>query len=152
MWKLYLVWAILSSVTLLYIISKRCNVMSTIKTHTMAPAGGVSSGFACLFNFYLSNCDTSKFRRKSFYRFAFCKCFLCFFISSSSHNLQTPQKIAPLWIKLGILLLIISWHGHSLSLDVTLSSGISILNIQLQSTTTCNRVWFCYNLSWKQNW
>lgn len=33
MWKLYLVWAILSSVTLLYIISNRCNVMSTIKTH-----------------------------------------------------------------------------------------------------------------------
>lgn len=34
MWKLYLVWAILSSVTLLYVISNRCNVMSTIKTHT----------------------------------------------------------------------------------------------------------------------
>lgn len=34
MWKLYLVWAILSSVTLLYVISSRCNVMSTIKTHT----------------------------------------------------------------------------------------------------------------------
>lgn len=49
MWKLYLVWAILSSVTLLYIISKRCNVMSTIKTHKMAPVGTVSSGFACLF-------------------------------------------------------------------------------------------------------
>ena len=49
MWKLYLVWAILSSVTLLYIISKRCNVMSTIKTHKMAPVGAVSSGFACLF-------------------------------------------------------------------------------------------------------
>lgn len=47
MWKLYLVWAILSSVTLLYIISKRCNVMSTIKTHKMAPVGSVSSGFAC---------------------------------------------------------------------------------------------------------
>ena len=46
---LFLVWAILSSVTLLYIISKRCNVMSTIKTHKMAPVGGVSSGFACLF-------------------------------------------------------------------------------------------------------
>lgn len=41
MWKLYLVWAILSSVTLLYIISKRCNVMSTIKTHKMAPVGAV---------------------------------------------------------------------------------------------------------------
>ena len=37
MWKLYLVWAILSSVTLLYIISKRCNVMSTIKTQKMPP-------------------------------------------------------------------------------------------------------------------
>lgn len=34
MWKLYLVWAVLSSVTLLYVISNRCNVMSTIKTHT----------------------------------------------------------------------------------------------------------------------
>lgn len=49
MWKLYLVWAILSSVTLLYIISKRCNVMSTIKTHKMAPVGAVSSVFAWLF-------------------------------------------------------------------------------------------------------
>lgn len=33
-WKLYLVWAILSSVTLLYIVSERCNIMSTIKINT----------------------------------------------------------------------------------------------------------------------
>lgn len=33
MWKLYLVWAILSSVPLLYVFSNRCHVMSTINTH-----------------------------------------------------------------------------------------------------------------------
>lgn len=73
MWKLYLVWAILSSVILLYIISKRCNVMSTIKTHKMTPVGTVLS-FLHLFVLNLPQpawLSESKFRWKSFTRSQF---------------------------------------------------------------------------------
>lgn len=159
MWKLYLVWAILSSVTLLYIISKRCNVMSTIKD----TQNGTCWRCFIWFRSFVLNLpqppwlNTSKFRWKSFtqirrlqmFFFPFCSHCRCEIYkepcSAPSLNIDMIKKLSIFCIFfLCLSRTTYSRYGHSLSSDVTVSTvhtscaGISILSIppwlQLQYT------------------
>lgn len=120
MWKLYLVWAILSSVTLLYVISSRCNVMSTIKTHTHTPVGCFV--FVVAFHFWilprLLNTSESGWKRLAVV-LSLCQCE----IQTLCSNIDRIRRFKRISLLL-CLVLEYSRRGLSLSSDITVTSRI----------------------------